>query len=210
MGRKNSHCIDCGKAIWDGSSRCKPCAHKGTHASCKIRNAVDGTSDKSLKDALIQLYVTENKTQKEVSEILGVTSINHHIRRLGIKKSGKFQREKDVPSSGWIHKSINARYICINGAEVLEHRFVMEQHLGRPLKKHEAVHHVNEDRLDNRIENLQLMTKSEHSTHHNTGKSRKGQLTEDGRRRKSEASKRAWVNGSFDNRCKKNHDTTAS
>ena len=40
--------------------------------------------------------------------------------------------------------------------EVLQHRYVMEQHIGRPLRKDETVHHINGDRLDNRLENLQL------------------------------------------------------
>jgi len=90
-----------------------------------------------------------------------------------------------------------------NGKEVFEHRVIMEQFIGRPLLATEVVHHVNENKLDNRIENLQLMTKSEHVILHNTGKIRKGQLTEDGRRRISESSKRMWVEGKFANRNKK-------
>lgn len=49
---------------------------------------------------------------------------------------------------------------------VLEHRLVMEQVLGRYLEPHEKVHHINGDITDNRPENLEVMTQSEHMRLH--------------------------------------------
>ena len=44
---------------------------------------------------------------------------------------------------------------------ILEHRFVMSQHLGRPLINDENVHHINGHRSDNRLANLELWNTSQ-------------------------------------------------
>jgi hypothetical protein len=53
-----------------------------------------------------------------------------------------------------------------NGRLIFEHRFVMEEFLERKLSRSEVVHHKNHQRDDNRLDNLELMTRSEHAKFH--------------------------------------------
>ncbi|KKK65549.1 hypothetical protein LCGC14_2973040 [marine sediment metagenome] len=55
----------------------------------------------------------------------------------------------------------------INGKVVSTHRWVMEEHLGRRLIKGEVVHHIDEDKSNNEINNLLLFpTKGAHTKFH--------------------------------------------
>lgn len=58
----------------------------------------------------------------------------------------------------------------INGKSVDLHRYIMEQFLGRKLRSDEHVHHINGNSLDNRLENLEVLSASEHARKHAIGR----------------------------------------
>ena len=86
-------------------------------------------------------------------------------------------KEKSPRWNGGVHINQGYRMIKVENhpsadfnGYVREHRIVMEKHLGRFLKRKEHVHHINHDRTDNRLENLQLISNKEHGVLHLTKK----------------------------------------
>ena len=63
----------------------------------------------------------------------------------------------------------NYKAIKVNGKKMDEHRYIMEQHLGRKLTRYEVVHHKDGDKSNNDIENLELTSLSEHTRQHQLG-----------------------------------------
>lgn len=61
-----------------------------------------------------------------------------------------------VDALGYRHIKVSGHHEARQNGWALEHRVVMSDHLGRPLERHESVHHVNGVRADNRLENLEL------------------------------------------------------
>ena len=80
---------------------------------------------------------------------------------LNFDKNPAWKGGKSIDDKGYVRLAIgkkNWRY---------EHRLVMENHIGRALRKEEHVHHINGDKTNNSISNLLLLPNARaHSKFH--------------------------------------------
>lgn len=111
---------------------------------------------------------------REIGKKAKGRKLSDHAKQL-ISEKNKGKRRRNDWEFGGYEKKRDDGYICVyvpdhpyaaSDGMVMKHRLLMERKIGRYLTPDEVVHHINHKRDDNRLENLKLMTISEHMSMH--------------------------------------------
>lgn len=106
-----------------------------------------------------QIATQVGKSQALISRVLISRGMPTKMKRSGADH-GSWRGGRIINELGYVSVlvSLDDEMASMRGGTgyVLEHRLVVARWLGRPLSRHETVHHINGDNGDNRLENLQL------------------------------------------------------
>lgn len=108
----------------------------------------------------------ENMNKKVYSKMRGNTNPSKKENARHKIQQSKIGNKNPMWKGGFYIDSHGYKHVRINGKYISEHRHIMETHINRKLKKHEVVHHKDNNKLNNQITNLEITTSSQNSKYH--------------------------------------------
>jgi len=185
MGRTLTACSVCGKPIYRWPHQLRSFSPMCSVA-CRIRSRV-GTTPHNAQDLVGRRYglltVVSRAGTRDGHALWncrcdcgGVKAVTTGMLNYGVVRSCgclKFAAGRNHAnwSGGTTVSPDGYREVHVEGSKAKhryrsEHRLVAERALGRALSSGEVVHHINGNKLDNRPENLAVMSRSEHAALH--------------------------------------------
>jgi hypothetical protein len=128
----------------------------------------DNRNHKHISIETIRNMAATGMSTKDAERVIGINAnyITRIAKRNGFKFTDPYHPGYSTKNRGYIMKYAYRHPFKNSGNCVMEHRLVVEKHLGRYLTKDEVVHHINRIVNDNRIENLVVMSKADHVSLH--------------------------------------------
>ena len=176
-----SACVDCGLERWvDGIGLeprfelCRSCASKKSREPVGERDGLIVVGDivngraigRRDRDKFMWHSCEKCTTERWVKVVRGEARsplclpCSHELsRKYGPKQTWNRYNLVYIPLDSPYRNMTEA-----HSSRIREHRLVMAEHLGRCLESWEIVHHINGDRTDNRLGNLELVSVQEHQT----------------------------------------------
>jgi hypothetical protein len=116
----------------------------------------------------VQSAYTKLGGMREAAEFLGTTEIMLRLlmRRYHVLVKPREKSEVWYSGDGYRHLLRPDHPNANQHGYVKEHRLVVELDLGRRLTDSEVVHHKDRDRLNNSLDNLEVLTQAEHARLH--------------------------------------------
>lgn len=150
-------CGECGTDVWRQNHQ------KGKAAFCSVpcKNAWQSRFRVSRTCPLCGSIFDTSPSQERIYCSRACMGAAKYRRPLDRLHNGK---PAVLDNYGYVRIFVPGHPAATRTGWIFEHRWVVEQALGRYLRRDENVHHVNHIRDDNRPENLQLLSHSAHSS----------------------------------------------
>lgn len=118
-------------------------------------------------------YLLRQKVKKYGPQAATTDMRGRHGNHARGPANGRWNDGRLISSHGYVLVRVGKRHpMAFGNGYAYEHDLIMVAFIGRMLAPGEVVHHKNEVKTDNRIENLEILTGSEHVRLHNAERER--------------------------------------